>query len=72
MIRALVVIGGGGIGVVICCRGAGGMVETNGGGKVVTSAAEGVSYTGVRTDGSKIINTGTLSTDGDWIYGTSD
>nr|GFC07740.1 hypothetical protein [Tanacetum cinerariifolium] len=71
MVRASVVIGGEGIGAVNCCRGAGGMVETDGGGKFVIGAAEGVSYTGVRKEVSEITDTGTLSMDGDWIYGSS-
>ncbi|GJY70073.1 hypothetical protein Tco_0473055, partial [Tanacetum coccineum] len=49
-----------------------GVVETDGRGRVVTGATEEISCTGVRTVGSEIIDTGTLSTDGDWIYGTSD
>ncbi|GKF47373.1 hypothetical protein Tco_0137175, partial [Tanacetum coccineum] len=65
MSEASVIISGVGIGVVVCCRGASGMVETDGGRKVVTGVVGGVSYTGVRTEGSEI-------TDGDWICGTSD
>ncbi|GKG40099.1 hypothetical protein Tco_0466876, partial [Tanacetum coccineum] len=42
-----------------------GMVETDGRGTVVTSAAEDVSCTGVRTVGLDITDTGTLTTDGE-------
>nr|GFB84842.1 hypothetical protein [Tanacetum cinerariifolium] len=42
-----------------------GVVETDGGGKVVTIAFEGDSCIGVRTEGSEITNTGTVSMDRD-------
>ncbi|GKG45479.1 hypothetical protein Tco_0495557, partial [Tanacetum coccineum] len=49
-----------------------GVVDTDGGGSVITVAIEGYSCTGVGTVGSKITDTGTLSTDRDWVCGTSD
>ncbi|GKG62392.1 hypothetical protein Tco_0634165, partial [Tanacetum coccineum] len=47
------------------------MVEIDGGGEVVIVIAEGVLGVGVRTNESEITNTGTMSTDGDCICGTS-
>ncbi|GKF02994.1 hypothetical protein Tco_0029917, partial [Tanacetum coccineum] len=44
----------------IYCKGAIGMVETDGRGRVITGAAEEVSYTGVRIVGSKITDTVSL------------
>nr|GFB33768.1 hypothetical protein [Tanacetum cinerariifolium] len=57
MVGALFMVDGEGIGAVDCCRGAGGMAMTYGAGKVITCVAEGVSCTGVRTEGSKITDT---------------
>nr|GFD23804.1 hypothetical protein [Tanacetum cinerariifolium] len=48
-----------------------GAVEIDGKGRVVTCAAEEVSCIGVRTEGSEITDTVTLSTNEDWICETS-
>nr|GEZ74648.1 hypothetical protein [Tanacetum cinerariifolium] len=69
---ASVVIGGVGIGV-IDCGSTFNMVETGGGGrKVVTGATKRVSGIDVRTEGSEIIETDTVSIDGDWICDDDD
>ncbi|GJR06911.1 hypothetical protein Tco_0529895 [Tanacetum coccineum] len=68
---ALVVIGGVGIGVVVCGRTCHVEETVVRGRRVVACATKGVSGIGVRTKGSKITETCTLSMYGDWICGIS-